>query len=36
MRFIIIHYGNFGDFLSVNITLYKGKKQGILNHYMLL
>ena len=34
--FIIIHSINFDYFLSINIILYKDKKQGILYHYMLL
>ena len=36
MYFIIIHSGNFDDFLSVNIMLCKEKKLVTLNHYMLL
>ena len=36
---VIVVYGlqssNFEDFLSVNIMLYKGKKQGMLYCYML-
>ena len=34
--FIIINYSDFDDFLSVNKILYKGTKQGMLNHYILL
>ena len=36
MYLIITNYSNFKDFLSVNRMLYKGAKQGISNHYMLL
>ena len=32
MYVIITHYINFYDLLFVNIILYKGKKQGMLNH----
>ena len=33
---IIIHFSNFDDFLSVNRIMYKGEKEGMLYHYMLL
>ena len=36
MYIIIIHSSSLEDFLSDNKLLYKGKKQGILDHFMLL